>query len=65
MATQRLREKRNVELMDGEQNWLSTQPATFYDAEIVNLMSRYDKRLNSKGDYVDKLSNNVSKFCIS
>jgi hypothetical protein len=40
--------------MDGEQNWLSSHPGTFYDAGIVKLKSRYDKRLNSEGDYVDK-----------
>jgi len=40
--------------MDGVKDWLSSQPATFYDAAIVKLMSRYDKCLNSVGDYVEK-----------
>jgi hypothetical protein len=53
-ATQNLRVKRNGELMDGEKNWLSSQPATSYDAEIVKLRSRYDKCLTSERDYVEK-----------
>ena len=44
----------NEELMDGVKDWLSSQPATFYDAGIVKLVSRYDKCLNSEGDYVEK-----------
>jgi hypothetical protein len=54
LGTQGLRVKMNEELMDGVKDWLSSQPATFYDAGIVKLMSRYDKCLNSEGDYVEK-----------
>ena len=44
----------NEELMDGVKDWLSSQLATFYDAGLVKLVSRYDKCLNSEGDYVEK-----------
>jgi len=54
LGTQRLRVNMNEELMDGVKDWLSSQPATFYDAGIVKLVSRYDKCLNSEGDYVEK-----------
>jgi len=50
--------------MDGVKNWLSSQPATFYDAGIVKLVSRYDKCLNSEGDYVEKWPSYVANFCI-
>jgi len=53
LGTQRLRVKMN-ELMDGVKDWLSSQPATFYDAGIVKLMSCYDKCLKSEGDYGEK-----------
>ena len=42
--------------MDGVKDWLSSQLATFYDAGIVKLVSRYDKCLNSEGDYSFTLS---------
>ena len=54
LGTKRLRVKTNEELMDGVKGWLSSQPATFYGAGIVKLVSRYDKCLNSEGDYVEK-----------
>ena len=54
MGTQHLHVKTNEELMDGVKDWLSSQPATFYDSGIVKLASRYDKCLNSEGDYVEK-----------
>jgi hypothetical protein len=41
-------------LMDGVKDWLSSQPATFYDVGIVKLVSCYDKCLNSDGYYVEK-----------
>jgi hypothetical protein len=54
LGTQRLRVKTNEVLMDGVKDWLSSQPATFYDVGIVKLMSRYDKCLDSKGDNVER-----------
>jgi hypothetical protein len=33
---------------------LSSQAATFFDKEIQQLMSRYEKCLSSEGDYVEK-----------
>jgi hypothetical protein len=54
LGTQRLRVKTNEELMDVLKDWLSSQPATFYDAGIVKFVSCYDKCLNSEGDYVEK-----------
>jgi len=54
LGKQCLHVKTNKELMDGVKDWLSSQPATFYDAGIVKLMSCYDKCLNSEGDYVEK-----------
>ena len=56
LGTQRLRVKTNQELMDGVKDLLSSQPATFYHAGIVKLVSRYDKCLNSEGDYSSTLS---------
>ena len=54
LGTQGSRVKMNEELMDGVKDWLSSQPATFYDAGIVKLMSHYEKCLNSEHDYVEK-----------
>ena len=54
LGTQRLRVKTNEELIDGVKDWLSSQPATFYDVGILKLVSRCDKCLNSEGDYVKK-----------
>jgi hypothetical protein len=53
LGTQRLRVKTNEELMDCVKDWLSSQPATLYDARIMKLVSRYDKCLNSEGDYIE------------
>jgi hypothetical protein len=52
LGTQRLCVKTNEGLVEGVKDWLSSQPATFYDAGIVKLVSRYDKCLNSDSDYV-------------
>jgi hypothetical protein len=44
----------NEQLMEGVETWLSSQAADFFDAGIQNLIPRYDKCLNSGGDYVEK-----------
>jgi histone-lysine N-methyltransferase SETMAR len=44
----------NEELMEGVKTWLSSQAALFFDTGIQKLIPRYDKRLNSGGDYVEK-----------
>ena len=54
LGTQRLRVKTNEGLMGGVKDWLGSQPATFCDAGIVKLVSRYDKCLSSEGDYIEK-----------
>ena len=54
LGTQRLHVKTNEELMGGVKDWFSSQLATFNDAGIVKLVSRYYKCLNSEGDYVEK-----------
>jgi hypothetical protein len=43
----------NDELTEGVKMWLSSQVAEFFDTGIQNL-HRYDKCLNSGGDYVEK-----------
>jgi hypothetical protein len=42
----------NEELMEGVKTWLSSQAADFFDTDIQKLIPRYDKCLNSGGDYV-------------
>jgi hypothetical protein len=44
----------NEELMEGVKTWLSSQVTDFFDTSIQKLISRYDKCLNSGGDYVEK-----------
>jgi hypothetical protein len=44
----------NEELMEGVKTWLSSQAADFFDIGIQKLIPRYDKCLNSGGDYVEK-----------
>jgi histone-lysine N-methyltransferase SETMAR len=44
----------NEELMESVKMWLSSQAANFFDTGIENLISRYDKCLNSCDDYVEK-----------
>jgi hypothetical protein len=39
LGTQRLHVKTNEELMGGVKDWFSSQPATFYDAGIVELVT--------------------------
>ena len=41
LRTPHLHVNTNEELMDGVKDWLSSQPATFYDSGIVKLVSRY------------------------
>jgi hypothetical protein len=43
----------NEELMEGGKTWLSSQAADFFDTGIQKLIPRYDKHLNSSGDYVE------------
>jgi hypothetical protein len=40
--------------MEGVKTWLSTMAADFFDTGIQKLIPRYDKCLNSGGDYVEK-----------
>jgi hypothetical protein len=40
--------------MEGVKTWLSSQAADCYDTGIQKLIPRYDKCLNSGGDYVEK-----------
>ena len=35
-------------------DWLNSQAAVCYEDGINKLVSRYDKRLNVQGDYVEK-----------
>jgi hypothetical protein len=44
----------NEELMEGVKTWLSSQAADFFDTGIQKLIPRYDKYLNSGGDYFEK-----------
>jgi hypothetical protein len=44
----------NGELMEGVETWLSSQAADFFDTGIQKLIPRFDKCLNSSGDYVEK-----------
>jgi hypothetical protein len=39
--------------MEGVETWLSSQVADFFDAGVHKLIPRYDKCLNSGGDYVE------------
>jgi hypothetical protein len=40
--------------MEDVKTWLSSQAADFFDTGIQKLIPRYDKCLNSGGDYVEK-----------
>jgi hypothetical protein len=44
----------NEELTEDVKTWLSSQAADFFDTGIQKLIPRYDKCLNSEGDYVEK-----------
>jgi transposase len=44
----------NEELMESVKTWLSSQALDFFDTGIQKLIPRYDKCLNSSGDYVEK-----------
>jgi hypothetical protein len=44
----------NKELIKGVKTWLSSQAADFFHIGIQTLIPRYDKWLNSGGDYVEK-----------
>jgi hypothetical protein len=44
----------NEELMESVKTWLRSQAADFFDRGIQKLIYRYDKCLNSSGDYVEK-----------
>jgi hypothetical protein len=44
----------NEELMGDVKTWLSPQEADFFDTGLQKLIPRYDKCLNSGGDYVEK-----------
>jgi hypothetical protein len=54
----------NEELMEGVKTWLSSQTADFSDTGIQKLIPRYDKCLNSGGDYVKKQLKYVSIICL-
>jgi hypothetical protein len=40
--------------MKGVKTWLRSQVANFFDTGIQKLITRYDKCLNSRSDYVEK-----------
>ena len=42
------------DLKDAVQKWLTSQATTFYEEGIQKLVPRYDKCLNSGGEYVEK-----------
>jgi hypothetical protein len=42
------------ELMEGVKTWLGSQTAEFFATDIQRLIPRYDKCLNSSGDYDEK-----------
>jgi histone-lysine N-methyltransferase SETMAR len=52
LGTQRFHTKE--ELMDGVNNWLHNLAAPFFDEGLQKLVSRFDKRLNVDGNYVEK-----------
>jgi transposase len=43
----------NIKLMEGVKTWLCSQVEDFFDTGIQKLFTRYDKCLNSGGDYVE------------
>jgi hypothetical protein len=44
--------------------WISSYASDFSDTGIQKLIPRYDKCLNSGGDYIEKLLKYVCIFCI-
>jgi hypothetical protein len=40
--------------MEGDKTWLSSKAADFFDTGMQKLVHRYDKCVNSSGDYVEK-----------
>jgi transposase len=52
------------ELLEGVKTWLSSQVADFFHTGIQKLISRYDKCLNSGGDYFEKWFKYVRIFCV-
>jgi hypothetical protein len=42
------------EIKEAVNTWFGSQAASFYDARIQKLVSRYDKCLNNVGNYVEK-----------
>jgi hypothetical protein len=44
----------NEQLMEGIKTWLTSMAADFFDTGIQKLIPRYDKSLNSGGDYIEK-----------
>jgi hypothetical protein len=44
----------NEDLIEGVKTWLSSQAADFFETGIQKLIPRYDKFLNSGGDFVEK-----------
>jgi hypothetical protein len=44
----------NEELMEDVKTWLSSMAADFFDTDIQKLIPRYDRCLNSGGDYNEK-----------
>jgi hypothetical protein len=44
----------NKEFIGGVKTWLSSCAAYFFDTGIQKLIPRYEKCLNSSGDYVEK-----------
>jgi histone-lysine N-methyltransferase SETMAR len=54
----------NYELMEGEQTWLSSQAADFFNSGVQNLIPRYTRKcVNSGGHCVEKRLKYVGIFC--
>jgi histone-lysine N-methyltransferase SETMAR len=54
----------NEELMEGVKIWLILQAADLFDTGLQKPIPRYDKCLNSGGDYVEKSLSMYIFFCI-
>jgi hypothetical protein len=44
----------NEQMMEGVETWLSSKAADFFDSGIQKRIPRYDKCVNSGGDYIEK-----------
>jgi hypothetical protein len=54
----------NNELMEGVKTWLNSQVADFFNTGTQKLTPRYDKCLNSGGEYIENYLKYVRNFSI-